>query len=344
MNVQPRFCQPREWKSAKIFCKQCIANQNLLLEILQSKDVESNELLLDLQSRYPLACSQCQPKVDMHIKEQNSKLPLYLSLTSSPSKGVGDGIEHHAVVCTSTTTRMQHAHRIFCFYLMVLTLLSTFLVWIHFASLFYKPIRDQLDHLVPISLFQSSHYSLLVLGFYAFSSPIFLCFGNQKHRDHQNRIVVACHANNILNSFWQRFKKPTISVFIRLLLLSGWEASRKQSILLSILILFFATLDIYRLWRSFAKCISFSITSKASALPNSDPIKGIEQTFKSLSTLDESPKKPIDEINSDWDMDMEDQEGVDRSQTWTFGPRRFQTPSEKENEGLADILNASLSF
>lgn len=341
MKKQPRFCKPSEWRSAKIFCKQCIANQNLLLEIVQSKDIESNELLLDLQSRYPLACSQCQPKVDMHIKEQNSNLPLYLSLASSPSKGVGDGIEHHAVVCTSTTTRMQRTYRIFRSCLMVLALLATSLVWIHVASLFYKPIRD---HFIPLSLFQSSNYPYLVLGFYAFSTPIFLFFGNHNHRDHQTRIVVACHAKNIHNSFWQRFKKPTTSVFIRLLFLSCWEAGRKQSIPLSILILFFVTLDIYRLLHLFTQWISFSIIPKASALQNSCPTKNIDQTSKSLSTLDESPKKPTHEINSDWDMNIKELEQVDRSQTWTFGPRRFQTPSEKENEGLAEILNASLSL
>ena len=79
MKVKERFCKFEKWNSVNIFCTTCITNQNLFLELVQSKDIYEKHLIDELERRYPIVCNICKSKVDKHIHELNAKLPQCLS-------------------------------------------------------------------------------------------------------------------------------------------------------------------------------------------------------------------------------------------------------------------------
>ncbi|KAI8893747.1 hypothetical protein BC833DRAFT_269430 [Globomyces pollinis-pini] len=64
-----------------VFCNQCIANQNIVLNLLQNSEEESMEYKRSLEERYPPVCMDCEPNVSKTIHSINTSL-----FTSSPTK------------------------------------------------------------------------------------------------------------------------------------------------------------------------------------------------------------------------------------------------------------------
>jgi hypothetical protein len=56
-----------------VFCDRCVANQNLVLEILQAVEADEESYRKSLEERYPPVCSLCWPKVQCKIEEMNQK-------------------------------------------------------------------------------------------------------------------------------------------------------------------------------------------------------------------------------------------------------------------------------
>lgn len=117
-----------------LFCSNCITNQGIVLEIMQSVDEADDDFKRELELRYPPSCPTCQPKIDLYLDEDQHSRPIFFDSKPHTSCAIQQDVPKN--------NGLYHMLALICPYLAFASTTCSFVLFVsssHQLTLFYWP-------------------------------------------------------------------------------------------------------------------------------------------------------------------------------------------------------------